>query len=284
MDGPENVAAAATTAPTPAAPPIASPAPSVPVPVVSAPAPEPIVPAPPKIVAAETPSGGFPLPTSSGSVAPPPAAGPEAPTPPIPAPPVISMSPPSQIIPLPPFKSAAEPAQGAVEKRAKRDEPSKVIPLRRPPQETVVPPPVAEESAEASAELGDELRVDPEEFAQATEDFMRTSPVLGATGRRVKRGSYDDRGDRRPEPAEATAYNDPDAIAIGGMLDELEDLGIPKARQKEARARLMDLAKRIESGELDWTALRKAVWFAMEYPDVARRLMPLLLPWIDRAA
>ena len=31
-------------------------------------------------------------------------------------------------------------------------------------------------------------------------------------------------------------------------------------------------------------ALRKAVWFAMEYPELARRLVPVLLPWMDRAA
>jgi hypothetical protein len=46
----------------------------------------------------------------------------------------------------------------------------------------------------------------------------------------------------------------------------------------------MDLARRIEAGEFEWGALRKAVWFAMEYPALARRVMPLLLPWIDRAA
>jgi len=71
---------------------------------------------------------------------------------------------------------------------------------------------------------------------------------------------------------------------VMSVVDALPPLGVPATRQSEARARLLDLGRRLETNELDWNALRKAVWFAMEYPEVARRLMPLLLPWIDRAA
>ncbi len=148
---------------------------------------------------------------------------------------------------------------------------SKVLPM--PPRATSGRPamePLEEE--DPIAEI-----VDPEAFAQATEDFMRSSPVLGAKGRRVKRG-YD-------EPAsEGAGFEDADAIAVASMVEDLGPLGVPVARQAETRARLLDLARRLESGELDWATLRKAVWFAMEYPEVARRLMPVLLPWIDRAA
>jgi len=115
-------------------------------------------------------------------------------------------------------------------------------------------------------------RVDPDAFARATEDFMRTSPVMGARGRRVQR------------PSDDTGFNDPDAIAVSSMTQDLGRMGVPSGRHAETRARLSDLARRIERGELDWTSLRKAVWFAMEYPELARRLMPVLLPWIDRAA
>ena len=59
---------------------------------------------------------------------------------------------------------------------------------------------------------------------------------------------------------------------------------MPTPRYAETRARLLDLARRLERGELDWSTLRKAVWFAMEYPELARRLVPVLLPWMDRAA
>ena len=123
--------------------------------------------------------------------------------------------------------------------------------------------------AESDSAVG---KVDPDAFARATEDFMRSSPVLGATGRKVK------------GPEEDTGFGDPDAIAVASMVHELGRLDVPAGRQAEVRARLLDLARRIEKGELEWTSLRKAVWFAMEYPEIARRLMPVLLPWIDRAA
>lgn len=113
---------------------------------------------------------------------------------------------------------------------------------------------------------------DPETPERATEAFMRSSPVLGATGRRVQRD------------ADPLGFADPDAIAVGAMAHDLTRLGVPGERQPEVRARLVDLARRLEQGELEWSALRKAMWFAMEYPDVARRLLPVLLPWIDRAA
>jgi hypothetical protein len=113
------------------------------------------------------------------------------------------------------------------------------------------------------------------EVARATEDFMRTSPVLGATARKVQRA---------PLEPDTHGFTDPDAIAILSMVDELALMGVPVARQSETRARLLDLARRIEAADLKWNSLRAAVWFAMEYPEVARRLLPMLLPWIDRAA
>jgi len=93
-----------------------------------------------------------------------------------------------------------------------------------------------------------------------------------------------------PEPPrgarslDESALEDPDAIAVVSMAQDLARLGVPAERQAEARARLADLARRIERGQIEWGVLRKAVWFAMEYPEVARRLLPVLLPWIERAA
>ena len=142
-------------------------------------------------------------------------------------------------------------------------------PVRVPPPE---PEPIAETAAESESSDSPAAKGDSESVARATEDFMRSSPVLGATGRRVQRG-FEDQG-----------FLDADAIALGSMGQDLERMGIPAERQPEIRARLMDLARRLEAGDLEWGALRKAVWFAMEYPVLARRLMPLLLPWIDRAA
>jgi hypothetical protein len=169
--------------------------------------------------------------------------------------------------------AAATPPPGA-KKPAGRATPSKIIPLPTPPAR--IPPP--EPEASAKAPLGPEpadpktTGSDSAALARATEDFLRSSPVLGATGRRVQRG-FDGPG-----------LGDPDAIALASMAEDLERMGVPAERQPEIRARLMDLARRLEAGEFEWGSLRKAVWFAMEYPALARRVMPLLLPWIDRAA
>ena len=151
------------------------------------------------------------------------------------------------------------------------------------PAEPVAPPAVADahghiddqealDNDEAIAQATNP-RVDPEESARATDEFMRSSPVLGASARRAGRAA-----------PEVPDFGDADAIAVASMVQDLTRMEVPKERHAEVRARLMDLARRLERGELEWSALRKAVWFAREYPELARRLMPVLLPWIDRAA
>lgn len=161
--------------------------------------------------------------------------------------------------------------------------PSPRRPVAAAPPAAVTPPappaPVAPEPAGPDAFDSDEAiaaaegkPVDPEDFARATDEFMRSSPVLGAAPRRATRGQ------------DLPDFGDPDAIAVASMVQDLTRMEVPKERHAEVRARLLDLARRLERGELEWSALRKAVWFAMEHPELARRLMPVLLPWIDRAA
>ena len=243
-------------------------------------------PTPSQAMPAPTPSQSMPAPTpSQGMPAPTPSQAMPAPTPsqsmPAPSRADLPQVQPSAIIPMPSIvpppveaEAATPPAKGAKQERPESS--AKVIPLPRP----AAPKPVAVEPEPILPDTEDhisrEIPVDPEEFAQATEDFMRSSPVLGATGRKVKRG-YD------RDPA-TRSFDDPDAIAVAATMDDLAELGVPASRHPEAKARLLDLARRLEQGEIEWSALRKAVWFAMEYPELARRLMPLLLPWIERAA
>ncbi len=264
---PASPAEPAAPAPAPAWPTLGTPSPSEPLPAATetTPPPPPAGTRPPRAIvppvfndpefsADAAPSGG----SRSAANAAPPGAKPAAP---------------------PAAKTPATPPAGA-KKAAGRASSSRIMQAPTPPVR--VPPPdpepkvepeakaestPASEAADAPARSGDS-----EALARATEDFMRSSPVLGATGRRVQRG-FEDQG-----------FADPDAIALGSMAQDLERLGIPAGRQPEVRARLMDLARRLEGGELEWGMLRKAVWFAMEYPALAQRVMPLLLPWIDRAA
>lgn len=181
----------------------------------------------------------------------------------------------------PAAKAPAAPPAGA-KKSAGRASSSRIMPVPTPPAHVPAPAPEPEPKPEPRAKVEPAPTSGPadvpartgdsEVIARATEDFMRSSPVLGATGRRVQRG-FEDQG-----------FSDPDAIALGSIAQDLERIGIPAGRQPEIRARLMDLARRLESGEPEWGVLRKAAWFAMEYPALAQRVMPLLLPWIDRAA
>ena len=114
-----------------------------------------------------------------------------------------------------------------------------------------------------------------EAFAEAAETFLQTSPVLSA---RPAPRSHAARVQEEP------VFVEPDAIAIASILDDLPTLGIPESRHPETRARLLDLAQRLENGDLEWHILRAAVWFAMEYPALACRVVPVLLPRMDRAA
>lgn len=238
-----------------------------------------------------TPSQAMPAPPPQGVSAPPPV----TPSQSMPAPPAATPSQsmpapsradlpqvqPSAVIPMPPIVPAPTESEAAAPppKRSKQEKPessAKVIPLPK----HAAPKPAAQEPEpvirNTEDHISEEIPVDPEEFAQATEDFMRSSPVLGATGRKVKRG-YD------RDPA-AQAFEDPDAIAVAATIEDLAELGVPASRHPEAKARLLDLARRIEKGDVEWAVLRKAVSFSMEYPELARRLMPILLPWIERAA
>ena len=201
----------------------------------------------------------------TGQPASPAAAAPSAPAtpagrPPLSVVPPLASDPEFNVDPTPPEAHGVNAASNA----ASAEAPHHVAPT----------PPAADDARDATPG-GSISRADSAELTRATEDFMRSSPVLGATGRKVQRPAH--------EP-EGHGFNDPDAIAIISIVDELTMLGVPATRQSETRARLLDLSRRVENNELEWNSLKKAVWFAMEYPELARRLMPLLLPWIDRAA
>ena len=160
------------------------------------------------------------------------------------------------------------------------DTPAVVPPVATPtPVLRLVTPltaPTPEANEESAAPHEDAMTdSESEAFAEAAETFLQTSPVLSA----------------RPAPRshaarvqEELVFVEPDAIAIASILDDLPTLGIPESRHPETRARLLDLAQRLETGDLEWHILRAAVWFAMEYPALACRVVPVLLPRMDRAA
>jgi len=84
--------------------------------------------------------------------------------------------------------------------------------------------------------------------------------------------------------APSTGFANPDAIAVASLAADVGKFGVQEGRRAGARAVLRDLAARLDDGTLDWALLRDGINFAMEYPELARRLVPILLPWLDRAA
>lgn len=135
------------------------------------------------------------------------------------------------------------------------------------------PAPPAPEKADPPAEAGPpEEGPDEADRERATLDFLRTSPVLGLVGKPVHRRS------------EAGGHSDPDAVAVETLAGELARLGVPDGMKTSLAARLQDVAKHLEAGDLDWPLLRGTVTDAMQYPLLARRLLPVLLPWFERAA
>jgi len=110
------------------------------------------------------------------------------------------------------------------------------------------------------------------EAAQATEDFLRMSPVLGLQGKPVQRTSDD------------TGFQDPDAIAVATLASDAGRLGVPDDAREKLRDALLEVARQFEAKSPQWVALQKAVTVSMEHPEVARRLMPVVLPWMHRAA
>ncbi|MBI5171107.1 MAG: hypothetical protein HZA61_16595 [Candidatus Eisenbacteria bacterium] len=152
-----------------------------------------------------------------------------------------------------------------------------------PPFEPYAPPtpPVskadvraAAAAAEAQAEAAEHAlpQLDDAAAARATEDFLRSSPVLGLTGKPVQRNTDD------------TGFSDPDAIAIATLAADAARLGVSEDEREQVRIELGGLAVEFEAHAPQWATLQRAVTLSMKHPELAKRLMPVVLPWLNRAA
>lgn len=209
-----------------------------------------------------------------------PAAAAAPPAPPVP---VVAAreAAPAAAPPVPPAVEREAPPAAAFPPAPKRQvtPAAAVPPAPRPeaaPVAAPVPPPdaaPAPPSASAPADRGDDSdEVDDADRERATLDFMQNSPVFGVIGKPVQRRT------------DTTEFLDPDAVAVATLVVDLGRLGVPDGMKASLGTRLVDVAKRLEAGDLDWALLRAAVTDAMQYPELAKRLLPVLLPWLERAA
>jgi len=116
--------------------------------------------------------------------------------------------------------------------------------------------------------------------ARVMEDFLLNSPVMRARPRPVQRRG----AEATPAKAQPLPSRDSAASRMLAIAADVETLGVPESHRARVRAALMDLARQLDEPELSWDVLRDAVQFVMVYPAIARRALPLLLPFLDLAA
>jgi hypothetical protein len=114
----------------------------------------------------------------------------------------------------------------------------------------------------------------PAELDRIAEELLRATSSLSAVPRRTGH-------DRR---ASAREIQSAVATAIAALAFEVEAMGVPDGHRARARAVLLDLSRRLDAPNLPWGTLREAISFVMEFPALGRRVLPLLLPYLDRAA
>jgi hypothetical protein len=82
-------------------------------------------------------------------------------------------------------------------------------------------------------------------------------------------------------PAVALTQQNPVAATLVALASQVADLGVPEGKRAATRAALTDLARQIEDRTADWETLQDAFQLAMKYPPMARRVVPLLVPFLD---
>jgi len=149
----------------------------------------------------------------------------------------------------PPVRPAAPPPPAAP-----------MPPVSAPPPVVIQPPPV---TARPPAQT-------PEEAAA---EFLRTSPVLRSEARPVP----------RPEGRARTPQS-PTAAALIAIVGEITRFEIPEGQRAGMRAALLDLAHQIDDQTLSWPVLSDSIHLVLGHPMLARQVLPLLIPFLDRAA
>jgi hypothetical protein len=165
-----------------------------------------------------------------------------------------------------------EPSSASVEPSEPYGHSTESTPTEEPLELTSEFAAPAEESAESDGQTAETFH-DPESLSPA-EEFLRTSPVLSSQARPIKRGRR--RTDTQPPS--------PTAVALSAVVSEISHLGVPEGQRAQARAALLDLARQVDERSLDWKSLRECVKLVMHYPPLARRVLPLLVPYLDTAA
>jgi len=148
-------------------------------------------------------------------------------------------------------------------------------PERPSPQPRPAMPPPADPPVPADPPPRSEAPADDRSARQVTSDFLDASPVLRATARPVP---------ARTPSAPSSALSRDVAQAVDKLARMVGDLEVPEGRRAQARAMLMGLARELDQDSPRWGVVADSITAVMEFPPLARALLPLLLPELDRAA
>lgn len=212
------------------------------------------------------------------SAAPPASVPPPAPAAPAPVAPATPVSPRAGSaasdweLPQTPLKQRQAATPPPASPKRSRDRIVEIVGAE-PPLRPVAPPPAEEPVAEEPSHASESYGATDSEAWDAAEEFLRTSPVLSSQAKPVKRGRKPD----APQPS-------PTAIALAAVASEVGYLGVPDGQRAGARAALLELARQLDEHALNWNDLRDSVHLVMHYPALARRVLPLLVPYLDTAA
>jgi len=104
------------------------------------------------------------------------------------------------------------------------------------------------------------------------EEFLRTSPVLSAQARPLNTPRH-----TRSAPGTETAV----ATALAALAFDITRLDVPEGHRAATRAALLGLGRQFDDRTVSWLSVRQAIALVLEYPALARRVIPLLVPYLD---
>ncbi|HTM58165.1 MAG TPA: hypothetical protein VL123_07095 [Candidatus Udaeobacter sp.] len=184
--------------------------------------------------------------------------------------------------PPPEFQAPPEPMveEFDLSQHGDPEESVQASPARIQPPRTAEAQPIDEATLQRALEaalhsfVSRESATPPPESELSPADFLNESPVFNAKPRPVRKGA----GGGQNTLHTATA------MAVAAIASEADSLGVPERHRAITRAALMNLAGHLDRHDLTWQTLRESVHFVMEYPMLARRVLPLLVPFLEEAA
>jgi len=217
------------------------------------------------------PMAAVPVATPPAMVAPPPAAAPPAPKPA--APPTSKPAPPAPAAqkPRPVVVKGAAPSPAPVARATEHTLPAWATPEAAVPSPAAAPPPTAPSAQAPIAPAAQAPMAPPAPpvEVQPTAPPVQAKPAAPAQPRA-----------KAPAPA-ASPASSPTSAALMAIAGQVDRLGVPEGQCDAAREALIDFAKQLDERIASWDSIREILWIIADYPALARRTIPLLIPHLD---